>query len=362
MALARSSLLGLLRNCALRSNNFPGKLLSFLGSAAIGIPATCIALSACEATPDGEPPLPSDITLETADNYQVTIELSIPELAIDPAAPIFDWSQITDNLRGEPIAPTDITLLTLARFDGKMATEITQRLETGEGVSNIASAAGKLVPSGTTTSGSLVDFESTTNTYEGLIPVVDFFAIQGTYLLSFATGSEQGQGTQAIVYLKPQPGATSTTAPLMIPTGSQQLATYTPTLAPAVEVPANTAPGVIGWGNVQKDGLGLVIGAGFANINRVFLAFYADKPLSDFNAKDAFLRIERDATKLWQKDIDQPEDVNMAIRSVDLGQLSSSGEAFSQFDLSPGTWIFAAMCDNCNNPAMIVTPLQPIAN
>ncbi len=188
--------------------------------------------------------------------------------------------------------------------------------------------------------------------------------VNGTYLLSFAKGEEQGQGTQAIVYLKPQAGATSATAPLQIPTGSGQLATYNPTLAPPVEVPCGT------WRRAPSDGApcrrmgsGLIIGSGFSKINRVFLAFYENQAATYFNTKDTFLHLERDATKLWEKTIDQPEDVQMAIRSVDLGELSTqSGEAFSQFDLAPGAWIFAAMCDNCNNPAMIVTPLQPVGN
>lgn len=310
---------------------------------------------ACEATPDGAPPLPSDITLETADNYTVTLTLAIPELAIDPVNPTFDWSGIVDNLRGESVAAADITLLTLARFDNDTQENITRLLESGQGVSSAADAAGKFVPTAGVTTASLADFESTTNAYEGKIPVADFFGVPGTYLLSFAKGTEQGRGTQALVYLKPQAGA----AVPLIPTGSTQLATYQPTLPAPVEVPANKAPGVIGWGGVQTDGLGVVIGSGFSDVNRVFLAFHAGKSVADFNAKDTFLKVEQ-ADRLWQAAIAK---VDPPQRSIDLGNLeSASGEAFSQFDLAPGAWIFGAMCDYCNNPAMIVTALQPVTN
>jgi hypothetical protein len=347
----------------LLGNPHPALRLARVCRTGIGSAALFLGLTACEATPDGEAPLPSDITLESNDNYEVTIGLAIPELGIDPAAPYVDWGGIVDNLRGETITPGAITLLTLARFDGKPQTEITQRLETGEGVSSIASAAGKLVPSGGATNASLVAFESTTITYEGLIPVPDFFQVPGTYLLSFATGMEQGQGTQAIVYLTPQAGATSETSPLLIPTGSAQLSVYAPVLKAPVEVPANTGPGVIGWANVQKDGLGMVIGSGFSKINRVFLAFHEGKTPASFNTKETFLRLEPDATRLWQATLSQPPDGQLAVRSIDLAQLSTAtGEAFREFDLAPGAWIFAAMCDNCNNPAVIVTALQPKAN
>ncbi len=154
MALARSRLLELFENWSFPCNRLLGKSL-WLHS----VTACSVALAGCEATPDGVAPLPSDISLESADNYQVTIGLAIPELTIDPAAPTFDWSAVADNLRGEPIAATEITLLTLARFDGEAQTTITQRLESGEGVSSLADAAGKLVPNGTATIASLVDFE-----------------------------------------------------------------------------------------------------------------------------------------------------------------------------------------------------------
>jgi hypothetical protein len=314
---------------------------------------------ACEATPDGEAPLPSDITLESQDNYSVTIGLTIPELTIDPATPTVDWSQVVDNLRAEPILPMDITLLTLARFESETPASVTQRLETGQGVSDVASAAAKLVPDGTTAA-SLVDFDNTTPSSEGKVDVAAFFAAPGTYLLSLATGTEQGQGTQAIIFLKPQAGAAS---PINIPTGSGQLTTYTPTFPPPVEVPANQSPGVIGWGTVSKDALGQVIGSGFNKINRVFLAFHADKEIASFTVKEAFLRLEPDATKLWQATITPPADGQAATRSVDLATLKTeSGEAFGQFDLAPGTWFFAAMCDGCNNPATIVATLKPITN
>lgn len=324
--------------------------------------ATLLSLlsCACEATPDGTPLPPSDITLDSSDNYQVDIGLTIPVLPIDPANPLVDWSGVVDNLRGERITTESLTLLTLARFDGQTPTTITTRLETGQGVSDVATVAAKLVPTDATTRASLVDFDQTTPTSDGKVVVTDFFATSATYLLSFAKGSEQGQGTQALVFLEPLAGAP---APLLIPTGSGLLTTYAPTFQPPVEVPANQAPGVIGWGNVRNDGLGQVIGSGFDKINRVFLAFHAGKAITDFGLKDAFLRLEPDATKLWQADIPPPAVGQPAQRSIDLSQLRSrDGESFSQFDLAPGVWFFAAMCDNCNHPATIVTTLKPVGN
>lgn len=329
-------------------------------AAIVQVFTTLLSLAtACEATPDGALILPSDITLDTSDNYELVVGLSIPVIPIDPTHPVVDWNDVTDNLRGESIKPEDITLLTLARFDGQTQADIVKRLETGQGVSEVATVAATLVPTNGT-SAFLSDFEKTTPTSDGKVDVADFFTTEAPYLLACAKGSELGQGTQTLVFLEPVQDAST---PVLLPPGSGLLTTYSPTFQPPVEVPANQTPGVIGWGNVRRDGLGLVIGRGFEKISRVLLAFHAGKVITDFGSKEPFLRLESDATELWQSDITSPASGNPAQRHIDLRQLRSrDGKAFSQFDLTPGVWFFAAMCDSCNHPAMIVTPLKPVGN
>src|SRR5690606_26038583 len=87
-------------------------------------PALSIACAlACESTDDPKHPVvEGDILLEAADNYQATMDLTIPDIPFDPAAAVtFDWQLAAsgNNIRQEPTKP--IQKFVLAKYPGPRA-------------------------------------------------------------------------------------------------------------------------------------------------------------------------------------------------------------------------------------------------
>ena len=315
--------------------------------------ALCVA---CEATPDDAPSLSSDIILDSEDNYTSTLSLSIELVPIDPATGVISWAGIGDNLRRQPVTPSEITLVTLAQFAGQLEDDVTADLESGAGVTSTGHAT--FTPSGVT--------ETTLSAFKddsGNPLPSTFFNSPATdsYLLTFGKGMNAGEQTQAMVFLEPVSGAPVVEAR----TGSLQLTTFQPTFAAAVPVPVNKPPGVFGWDNVRRDSQMQPLGKiSYANINRVLVAFVAGESIEYLANQDNFFQLETTTNAtgtLWSLALQHPNDD--PTRNVELSTLKNRDSvAFEQFTTEPGLWIFAAMCDTCNNPAVIMTELKPTAD
>lgn len=303
-------------------------------------------LAACESTDDPKnPTVAGDAVLETANNYTSILDLAVGNFDFDPAAAVtVDWSLVAagTNMRTQPTQP--IELVIVAKATGDHAA-VEQAIEAGT-VNGLMAQQFTATP--TSSSALLTD----------IVRLPDYFSATNTsYILSFATGRTSGEGIQALTFITPVPGATTTL--IQPPPGSQQLVSFTPTFGAPLVVPTSD-PGSIGWGAVDADSQGqLLTAAHRRDVNRVLLAYFQGKQSSELQNQDTFLTLETSATTLYQADIAHAgADPTTAIE-LSLLVNRADNTPFTRFTQG-GTWIFAAMCDTCNNPALILSLLTPI--
>jgi len=313
-------------------------------------PALSIACAlACESTDDPKHPVvEGDILLEAADNYQATMDLTIPDIPFDPAAAVtFDWQLAAsgNNIRQEPTKP--IQKFVLAKYPGPRA------------------AAEQAIENGTVSERALSPIEvnvvpgNTTLTLAEVGAAANYFtAASTTFIVTLSTGTTAGYGVQAVAFLVPTPGEPATT--LVIDEGAKNLASFTPKFGATVPIPA-VDPGSIGWGSVGVNGLLQPTDAqALKDVNRVILAYFAGRTTADLENQTTFLQLESQANVLYEAAIvhSGPEPTS----ALELSTLANKadGTAFVGFTERAGTWIFAAMCDACNNPAIVLSVLNPI--
>lgn len=288
-----------------------------------------------------------DILLEAADNYTATMDLNIPDIPFDPSATItFDWSAAAAgrNIRQELTKPLE--LFVLAKYPGVRGTA-ERAIETGTVAERATMALQKALTPGTNTL-TLADLGAT----------ADYFTASATtFLVTLSTGSTAGYGVQSVAFLVPTPGDPTTT--VVIDEGAKNLAAFTPKFGATVDIPA-VDPGSIGWGAVGVNGLLQPTNdSALKDINRVLVAYFAGKQPADLENQATFLQLETQATTLYQANV-----VHAGVEptsAVELSTLATAdGATFVGFTERAGTWIFAAMCDACNNPAIVLTVLNPV--
>lgn len=310
-----------------------------------------LALGACESTDDPKHPIvEGDILLAKENNYKAVMDLTITDYPFDPANTTLqlDWSAFVggQNIRKEPALSID--LVVLAQYPGNRATA-ELAIETGT-VSDRAKMATKFTATGRT-SAALSEFSLAPNY---------FSSTADTFVLTFSTGTEAGSGVQGVAFLVPTAGDTTPT--LTFTDGGQQIASFMPTMGTAVDIP-RVDPGSIGWGAVGVNGLGQATDNGsLREISRVLVAYYAGKGAADLQNQDTFLHLEAQATALYQAPIEHPN--TDATSAIELSLLTNKvdNSPFPGFLERSGVWIFAAMCDSCNNPAIVLSVLNPVGD
>lgn len=316
---------------------------------ALGL-GSVLLLAGCESTEDPKHPVvEGDILLEAADNYRATMDLAIPDIPFDPAATglTLEWAQAAagNNIRQEPTKP--IELIVLAKYPGARAAA-EQSIENGTVGERAISALQSEVAGVTMTT--LADLGAAANYFT--------FSAPTTFLVTLSTGTTPGYGVQSVAFLVPTPGVTTTT--LALDEGAKNLAAFTPTFGATVDIPAIN-PGSIGWGAVGVNGLQQPTDdLALKDINRVILAYFAGKQPADLQNQQTFLQLETVATTLYQANITHAG--TEPTSAIELSTLSNKvdNSAFTGFTERAGTWIFAAMCDACNNPAIVLSVLNPV--
>lgn len=313
-----------------------------------------LALGACESTDDPKHPVvEGDILLAKENNYVAVMDLTITDYTFDPAntALQLDWNALAAGLNIRKEAAKPIDLVVFAKYPGtREAAEAA--IEKGT-VGDRASGGPQLTVTGRNpATASLSEFGDT---------VASFFATpSSTFMITFTNGTDATRGIQEVAFVVPTAGDTTPT--LTFPDGSQQIASFTPTLGIAVDVP-RLDPGSIGWGAVGVNGLGQAIEPyTLKDINRVLVAYFAGKAAPDLQNQDTFLNLESQATTLYEAAVEHAgADATSAIQ---LSQLKNraGGAAFTGFIERSGVWIFAAMCDSCNNPAIVLSVLNPVGD
>jgi hypothetical protein len=307
-----------------------------------------VGTTACESTENPKhPTVGGDAVLESVNNYTSTLDLSVDVLSFDPTLAVtVDWSLVAagENLQKQPTAP--IQLVIIAKEPGTP-----ERAERAIESGRLAKLAPQEYTSAPTTTSALLS---------DIVKLSDYFdAPETTFILSFAKGNTPGQGIQAVSFVAPVTGSGTT---LIQPKpGKEQLTAFTPVFGEPLELPT-TNPGTLGWGAVTRDSQGNTLTAGhLRDINRVLLAYFKGKSPTDLETQDTFFALESTATQRYCADLTHAgADPTTAVRLSSLVN-SADDTSFNRF-AKGGTWLFAAMCDKCNNPAVIVSVLHPVGD
>jgi hypothetical protein len=171
-----------------------------------------------------------------------------------------------------------------------------------------------------------------------------------SYLVIVQESTGLGVGTKSMTFLTPKAeGETTVNIGPGCPT--PPILEFSAHLdKPKVPAPA-TAPWIVGWVDVTKDGTGGNIL--FAGIDKLLLGFYPGMTTAD--VEDAFFDIEETANPMYELGIDGADrqaDLSKARKRNADGTISA--EKFSGFGSAEGTWMVALTCSTCANPQPVI--------
>lgn len=318
--------------------------------------AASLAVLGCESTDNPRTATgPGDVALAAANNYSAVLKLDVADHPFDPAVDLtIDWSAVSNgtNLRKQPAL--SIELLAMVQFN----------LGANAALADVRAAAVAAVENGTIGKRSVqqvpvtVAEGETSRLLSMIVNPATYFAPPNpsVFLLSFSNGDTGGKGVQSLAFLVPTPGTPS--APIVVRQGSENLVSFAPTLGAAVDIRA-TKPGEISWGDVGVNGVKQPLDdSALEDINRVLVAYFEGKATTDLQAQDFFFNLESNATELYQATISHEPELSTTVALSSLK--SPQGSPFNGFNRTNGTWVFAAMCDACTNPATILSVLNPV--
>jgi hypothetical protein len=297
---------------------------------------------ACEGSPSdndtGSDTNPEVIYLADANNYFYESTLHIPRVETAASADIeICWDGLTRDFQCHDTDPaTDIDNVTIVRIRNMTEEEIETAL--GEGDLPQSNVDGYLDfnTDGSTTCVNLADFS-----FQGsAVKIEEEYVVSDIrkYLLVLTTGTTPGVGARMMTFMTP----TSDSPNLSVTVGEGcDLLDFSADLSSLTQVKVpSSAPVVFDWSNVAPPG-----------ITRVMLGFYEGMSTADLEAKVLDLMLI--STKKWEFPIESGASV--ALNDL----LDENGNAFEGFE-GDGSWVFALLCEQCQNPAPpYLTLLKP---
>jgi len=310
----------------------------------------CLAVSACDP-PESEPP--ASIVITDDNNYSATSVLTLGDPVVTVAGEDVEicFDAVDEDLQCHGVDPLeDIKNVSLTAFDDLDVSEIEEML--GKGNLEISDVAAYYEVN-TDGEESCVSLEAMVFG-EGDIDLGETYveSEDRKYILVFSSTTEIGQG--ALTMLLVEPRADSENAAVAAAPGCGKLE-FEASIADKdpISVPEDGDELVIGWKDVETDG----IGNEFAplKVSSLLLAYYEDA--TPANLEENFFDLELDATEIWEMPIPQGG------KSADLKDTvhREDDENFDGFaGYGEGTWIVALMCATCQNPApLVLSVLEP---
>jgi hypothetical protein len=269
----------------------------------------------------------------------------------------FDWSKVTVDFFGKPVAPAadiDTVLISLWQLTP-------QAIEDELKADDLPLATNKGIittyPDGSYTQQNLLSFNELGNP----LPTEDLWARfntadpnfmypqdQFTFLAMAQSGTDPGKNPRMISLFHIDPNATQTKLEF---TNESTKLSYSVDLLKAhpMEVPAGVPSLTIDWSQMTTNALGNAYI--YSQITVAAVAHYKTETLAQLQSN--FLNLESIADGWWSGAV-------VAGASIDLSGLKDAGGvAFPGVD-DTGVWMAALFCGNCNNPApWSITILQP---
>jgi hypothetical protein len=281
---------------------------------------------------------PKLIYLADTNNYSYESALHIPIVETAASSDIeICWDGLTRDFQCHEMDPlTDIDNVTLVRIRNMTETEIEAALSQGDLQQSNVDGYLELNTDGSSTCVNLSDFSfmgSEVNIEEEYV-VSD----ERKYLLVLTTGTSPGVGSRMMTFMTPTVESTNTSVTLGEGCDLLDFSANMTSLTP-VDVPA-AAPIVLDWSDIAPPG-----------ITRVMIGFYEGLTPADLEAQVLDLMLI--STKKWE----------LAIESGGAAALNDAvdetGAHFESFE-GDGSWVFALLCEKCQNPAPpFLTLLNP---
>ena len=292
-----------------------------------------LVLSACgrpaddtgEAIRDcGDPCLLSD-----ENNYAYSSQLDVDVVTLQSYADVeITWPDLSTDLLGDPIAPDDITKVTLVVFKDLSPSEVAAALADDTAKQSDVALYQVCTPTGATCK--LSEFG-----LFGSYPGVPQYFAEGTGTWLLVLGREGETGGAAMVMMQASDASAETSVVVDDDTFSLSV-TADLTSARPVGLPVGPTP-TLDWSGLTRDGFGHDLDV--RTIDRLEIGRY-DAPLSELQLQ--FVALEQLATARWTAD-------TTGAVSIALDNLSGD-TAFDGID-ADNTWLLALGCSSCISPA-----------
>ncbi len=288
----------------------------------------------------------TEVLLADEGNFTLIADLTIPVFETAAAADVgICWDELVSDLQCQDMdAAVEVDNVQLLRFPYKTQEEVEVGIEVDSLQQADMSGYVEVQPPDGDTCSSLgaMDFRGT--------PVdvtQEYTADGGTYMLSFATGTELGKGTRMLAFLTPS--ASSDVMAVDVPTGcgtlevDVDLSSLTPT-----PVKKRAGSWLVDWREVTTDSQGNELR--LADLDTVTMAAYTGVTAADLEAD--FFDLESLADSVWRAEVASGTQVELTEMVTD------DGAAFEGFDAD--LYVLAFFCSSCTNPApLYLTVLEP---
>lgn len=280
----------------------------------------------------------SDLVLDDAHNYTYSGSVDAEVFPVAPNADAcLDWSALTTDIRGRPLAPADISEVLLVRMGDPpedvlasiAANELTQSTvqdyRTFENADGVASAC-------------LSEFGILGNPFD---PVADFSCVDGSsWLVALTSEGDARFDFRTLAFLDPCAGGDGATVVVDDTTASLD---FTADLRSA---PTQTAPagetGTLDWSGLTMDATGREVDPEL--LDRVLIGRVDVETVEEVEA--VFVRLEEESAEIYRMDA-------YGISSADLADATSAdGTPFGGFT-TDGVWLVGLECLDCTSPAPV---------
>ena len=285
----------------------------------------------------GEP----NMKLTDANNYSFTSDFTIGQIPVAPQSELtIDWSQVSLDIRGRAVDPTQIDQMLAVRFQLTQA-EVLQKIDDSSLEAADADLQYLFFPNGASS--------TPVSTFSIIGNPMDISELQDDSSVSWlitAADNRVPNGLDFLIntFIVPTTGETNTLVELNNDSATLAFDVDLQTASPLVTTPSG--PLTVDWSGAQNDAYGRPLDLNL--VNNLVIGHVAAEDLND--VEGLFLRLYEEADQVYDLDVN-------ALTSADLTQAVSriDGTQFSGFT-TDGTWVVAIECtrSECTNPAPLL--------
>lgn len=296
------------------------------------------------------PPGSTTLLFTDANNYDYDATLVVDTIAVQAGADVeVCWDQLTQDLRGRPVVPTEIDLMRLIAFSVTKEEVLASINDNSLSQSDIRDFR-ELDQDGTISCANLSAFAIFGNEFA---PETDFVVREGTWTWAITLWDEADGRLDilASIFLEPTPESDVTTVDITDSTGSLDFLVDLHSADPLFAV-ADTPDTTFDWSGATTEASGQDFDPALGD--RLLIGHVAGATVDSVEAD--FMTILESADALYRMDV-------AGLTSADLSQAveRDSGAAFPGFD-SDGVWLLGVECTTCTSPTPVLLSVVEIGS